>query len=93
MKKRAVHDEHVHINFKVAIIAIFFFFVLFELHAPIFKTEATGYVPRSLGHWDKEDARCECPQGSQRIKSYCDEDATCTCYDDLYQQIVPGRCI
>jgi len=79
-------------NFKIAIIAVFFFFLLFELHSPIFKPAATGYVPRSIGHqFDgtignklDETSGCECPQGTYVMFS---TETSCDCWDQLYEVI------
>lgn len=84
-KKREGH--HVSMNFKIAMIAVFFFFLLFELHSPVFKPAATGYAPRSLGHYDKVDmtSGCRCLDGTYVVYS---TDAQCDCFDPVYNDII-----
>lgn len=95
MKKTG--KDRVHINFKIAVIAAFFFFLMFELHAPLIKPELTGRQITSLGHWDKIDKRCECGPGQQLVASTCYsdeyEEKECTCYDSLTNDIIPGICV
>ena len=80
--------ENVHLNFKVAVIAVFFFFLLFELHAPVFKPKATGYAPfESFGHWkiDRTQGCAAHPPGTQFISADKEE---CSYWDPLQEDIV-----
>lgn len=94
---RKTKKDVIHINFKIAVITAFFFFLMFELQAPIFKPDITGRDIYSLGHWDKLDKSCECGPGQEIAYSTCSsdyyEEKSCSCFDYLTKDIVPGTCL